>query len=84
MSNGELRRARKRLIITAMGGACWECGEDRAPCLSLHHRWPETKTHSHNTENGALWRRAITTATWAEVWSCELLCHNDHALRHAA
>ena len=78
-----LRRARKHQIIVAMGGACWKCGEDREPCLSLHHRWPALKTRSHNTENGALWRKAITIATWAEVWLCDLLCHNCHALEHA-
>jgi hypothetical protein len=78
-----LIRARKHQIIAAMGGACWDCGEDREPCLVLHHRWPDLKTGSHNSENGALWRKAITRRTWAEVWLCDLLCHNCHAMRHA-
>lgn len=66
------------MVVEAMGGACYRCGETRLSLLTLHHRDPSAKTSTV-----PLWRRRLTPSVWAEIWLCDLLCHNCHALEHA-
>lgn len=58
---------------------CYQCGENRLACLSLHHRDQETKRFSFGS--GAMSNTSLETFA-REVAGCEVLCHNCHQLLH--
>jgi hypothetical protein len=79
-------RRRKAIIVSAMGGACYVCGEDRLAVLTLHHRYEGLRPVSNQAPRRfpSPWGHAIDASTWAEVWLCDLLCHNCHNDLHSS
>jgi hypothetical protein len=66
-----------------MGGQCYQCREARLSALTLHHRDPADRSNPNNMGSfSTLWGHKISVTTWAEVWLCDLLCHNCHQVLH--
>lgn len=81
----DARNRYKAIIVAAMGGACYRCGETRLKRLTLHHRKSEYRTQKNNNPDnprGTLWYGVPTVETWAEVWLCDLLCYGCHHELH--
>jgi hypothetical protein len=74
-------REKQRQVFQSLkeGLICLECGEDRTPCLDIHHLDPSTKEIALGQVVNRGWS---TERIKKEIEKCVVLCANCHRWEH--